>query len=467
MATGFAGGLADGLRNGMAVVNLYERAKALRGEREEAEERRADDQAIKESLRLGLADVAATAGQGQAAGGDAAAPPMRHDEPTLGTDGLDMTLARAGSAAGLGQPDGARPALAMAGGSLAGVLPRSALQPSAAGARQAEAPADAGLATAAPQRGASDDINRLADSLTRGYRKALELGRPGRAMELLAQRERVTGQVRQQAYQDAMAQFELTGDPNSVLPFVNRFMPGGLEIRGVQERPERAGGDQVYMVRAFDPRSGREVEEPFTRRRLLNFMSSIGDPQTYQAMVVQQAKALYDEESAIRKKRAESQIETEGRLAAIRAQGEEARRTDAARERLGGRTGAPAEVQTARWLMENGVAEDAGAAWDMVRGARTKSRQEFVADLAKTLLSNQDPMAMGEDRMTPQAAVQQASALYDSLVENEGRGRARRGDRADASQRDDFSGAPAPGTVEDGWRFIGGDPADQANWERM
>jgi hypothetical protein len=43
----------------------------------------------------------------------------------------------------------------------------------------------------------------------------------------------------------------------------------------------------------------------------------------------------------------------------------------------------PAEVQTAEWLIKNGVAKDPNAAWSMVRSARGKTKAAFVADLVK------------------------------------------------------------------------------------
>lgn len=43
----------------------------------------------------------------------------------------------------------------------------------------------------------------------------------------------------------------------------------------------------------------------------------------------------------------------------------------------------PAEVQTAEWLIKNGVAKDANGAWSLVRSAREKSKSAFVADLVK------------------------------------------------------------------------------------
>ena len=36
--------------------------------------------------------------------------------------------------------------------------------------------------------------------------------------------------------------YQLTGDPNAFIPFVNRFMPGGIEVKSINKRAELAGG---------------------------------------------------------------------------------------------------------------------------------------------------------------------------------------------------------------------------------
>src|SRR3546814_10770363 len=68
------------------------------------------------------------------------------------------------------------------------------------------------------------------------------------------------------------------------------------------------------------------------------------------------------------------------------------------------------------------------------------------------LLKEQDPMALGAARMTPERAIRQAEQLYDSL----GGGRAQ-------GQSSAPGAAPATGAVEDGYRFKGGNPADPAS----
>lgn len=437
MNGGFAGGLAAGINNG---VELYTRYADLKRRKDEEKREREITEAMRQGGQPGLADAAPQAQAGASAA-------------QAGTPGLDAALAgAAGARIAPGGGPAPTPTVDLTGG--------QGLAAAAPGGPQAAAPERPALAGA--------ELDQLADSLARGYRKALEVGDPGRAMQLLLQREKVMGQYRDDAYRGAMSQFELTGDPNALVPFVNRFMPGRMEIRGVEARNERGGGQPVYMVRAFDPTTGRESSQPFSLQHIRQFASSIADPATHRAMVVDQAKALYDLEIERRKKQAAAEIDidkerqlqplqTAGRIEEIRARGEEARKTADHTAKVGDRTAAPAEVRTAQWLMDNGVAKDAGAAWDMVRGARTKSRQDFVADMAKTLLGNQDPMAFGENRLTPQQAVDQAGQLYDSLVADGQRG----GNRATAPA------APSPGAIEDGWRFKGGDPADESNWEKV
>ncbi|WP_268606879.1 hypothetical protein, partial [Escherichia coli] len=53
------------------------------------------------------------------------------------------------------------------------------------------------------------EFGQIADGLTRAYRKALELGEPGRAMQMLADRERFVGQHREQAFAAAQGRYQL------------------------------------------------------------------------------------------------------------------------------------------------------------------------------------------------------------------------------------------------------------------
>ncbi|WP_159051682.1 hypothetical protein [Thauera aromatica] len=56
------------------------------------------------------------------------------------------------------------------------------------------------------------------------------------------------------------------------------------------------------------------------------------------------------------------------------------------KQRPGRKAGSvPAEVQTAEWLIRNGVAKDTASAWDMVRTARGRNAEEAIASIVTKL----------------------------------------------------------------------------------
>lgn len=71
---------------------------------------------------------------------------------------------------------------------------------------------------------------------------------------------------------------------------------------------------------------------------------------------------------------------------------------------------APAEVQTAQWLMEQGVAKDASTAWELVRTARSRSPEDAIAALAAKMQA--DPM----NSRSPQELVSAAKEIYSAIV---------------------------------------------------
>ncbi|MBD9433263.1 hypothetical protein IB257_25275 [Achromobacter sp. ACM03] len=277
----FAGGLADGLRNGMAIGSAYNRA---------AEERRAREADKKIAGALAGDDTQQPAQAGL----------ERIQVPEAVVDGAALPemggLQRVPLNAPVAPTAGAEPGAAAAG--LADVLPGAQW-----GAGTAVRPGGSPLAGALEKKStqAADflgggDFGQVADGLTRAYRKALELGEPGRAMELLAGRERFIGQHREQAFATAQSRYQLTGDPNSFVPFVNRFMPGGIEVTSINRRAEQAGGAPLYDFVGVDTATGKPVQQPITEHMLQSFVQSISDPKAQQAMVAQQAKLLYQAE---------------------------------------------------------------------------------------------------------------------------------------------------------------------------
>ncbi|KCV34148.1 hypothetical protein [Bordetella bronchiseptica] len=447
----FAGGLADGMRNGMVIANAVEAGDERRRKRE---------------LNRELA--AAMLQDAQEPGASPGLVPVAVDQPELASPGVVQGLQPTARPADMPAAQAAGPGTDYS--AAAGLSDVAAPQLPAAQRASATGPAAMGLERAAQSPMdllGGGEFGQVADGLTRAYRKALEMGEPGRAMELLVDRERFAGQHRQAAYDTAMGRYQLTGDPNAFVPFVNRFMPGGIEVEGIERRAETAGGAPVYVFKGVDSTTGKKVEQPFSEEMLRNFLGGISNPEAQKAMVAHQAKALFDAEVQRRNKAFESELRTRedgsrealshrNRMTQIAARGEEDRKSDAARAGSERGSAAPSEVRTAQWLIENGVAKDANDAWGLVRGTRSKSREEYVMDTSHMLLKNQDPAAFGPARLTPQQAVQQAEQLWDSL---------RRPRNEEGAS--DASGDLAVGAVEGGYRYKGGDPADSKNWEKV
>lgn len=491
MNSGFAGGLAQGLRNGAGLYNIYQDGMERKRERE-----------IERQLREAMADQGLDSARQQAAAPApsnprASAPGLSdaqpgavtvRDTPILNTDGReqagipltieieDQRLGRNGVGLGMASPgvtqvrdtpvlntDGQEqsvPALTMeiedqrlgrtpgldtpglsAVGSNANIT-----EAGSAALSQMQPAAGVGAAPQQPQgrQGGQEnqargrqaqipgDLERMTSSLTRGYRRALELGEPRKALELYVQREQLTSQYRDQAYAQAMDRFEITRDPNAFVQYVNMFDPSGgsFELQRIEERQEQAGGQPMYVVHGVDLETGEQFSRPFSQQALMSYINAAGDAQAYRGRFMQQAQHLYN--MAEKQNEADLKVDTysrmqdtahRNRLEQIQAQGAEARRTRgyaAGLSRSGGRGGgsggqAPADVRTAEWLIEQGVAADPSAAWEMVRGARTKPREQYVLETARMLMANQDPMAIGENRITPDKAIQQAQQLYDSI----------------------------------------------------
>lgn len=302
----FAGGLADGLRNGMAIAQAYDLSKDRKRAREE-EDRRKRTQA----------EIAAAM-----AGGD---------EVQQGPPGLDMvrpadsvaTGAAMGNAVGLQAMPLTAPTAPTAGAesSMGAVGLGDVLAGSQWGTGTSVRQGGSPLAATAEKKspGAGDflgggEFGQIADGLTRAYRKALELGEPGQAMELLANRERFIGKHREQAFAAAQSQYQLTGDPNSYVPFVNRFMPGGIEVKSINRRPEQAGGAPLYDFVGVDTATGKPIQQPISEHMLQSFVQSISDPKAQQAMVAQQAKLLFDAEQKRRELVLASDLKTQEEL---------------------------------------------------------------------------------------------------------------------------------------------------------
>ncbi|CUJ82230.1 Uncharacterised protein [Achromobacter sp. 2789STDY5608615] len=142
-------------------------------------------------------------------------------------------------------------------------------------------------------------------------------------MQMLADRERFVGQHREQAFAAAQGRYQLTGDANSFVPFVNRFMPGGIEVKAINRRAEQAGGAPLYDFVGVDTATGKPVQQPISESMLQTFVRSISDPKAQQAMVAQQAKLLFDAEQKRREQVLASQLRSDEELRKPRVLGKD------------------------------------------------------------------------------------------------------------------------------------------------
>lgn len=77
---------------------------------------------------------------------------------------------------------------------------------------------------------------------------------------------------------------------------------------------------------------------------------------------------------------------------------------------------APAIVQTAEWLVDNGVATNADDAWNLANMSRTKGRQDFAMDYAKMFMDTREARGSSTDD-----AIQKGLELYDRIQQESGR----------------------------------------------
>ncbi|WP_313619574.1 hypothetical protein [Achromobacter sp.] len=310
----FAGGLADGLRNGMAIGQAYDAAKDRKLARDADERRKQLEKEIAQAMAGQTAEQGAPAGlervqvaqsvpNGSAMGDTWGLQPVAVGAPAA----MDKTPGLDASAVGLADS---------APSAFGGTTLRQAIGPTMAAAAEKKSPQPADYL-------GGGEFGQIADGLTRAYRKALELGEPGRAMQLLADREKFVGQHREQAFNAAQSRYQLTGDPNSYVPFVNRFMPGGIEVTSINRRAEQAGGAPVYDFVGVDTSTGKPVQQPISEFMLQSFVRSVSDPKAQQAMVAQQAKSLWEAEQKRRDKMLESQLRSDEELRKPRVLGKD------------------------------------------------------------------------------------------------------------------------------------------------
>jgi len=258
-------------------------------------------------------------------------------------------------------------------------------------------------------------------------RKAIELGAFDQAINLMTLREKAIGQYRDQALGEAMSRFDLTGDANAFVPFVNRFMPTSIKFDSVQPQGQTADGQPVYVARGTNTETGQPFEHAFSRQSLMQYVTKAGDGAAYRTMFAEQAQHWYKMQEFKEQERFKTDegIRKAGAvhgmtLSEIGARGVEQRKTDAAKGTVDSKTAAPSEVRTAQWLISNGVAKNPKDAWEMVRGAKTKSANDFALEYARSVLAGQRNNPLDQNNLTPEQAVQQGRELYYSM--NDGGG---------------------------------------------
>jgi len=240
------------------------------------------------------------------------------------------------------------------------------------------------------------------------------------ALELMTQRERLNneanGQRRQQALSRALSRFDATGDPNTLVPFYNRFVSGTDEITGITRQQQTADGAPMFVVHGLDHETGQSFANPVSEQKLKQLVQAGADPALQQSLFVKQAESLIKREEESHKQQAMGDRE----LRQIRARGEQTRLSQNNLHRnTQSRAAAPAEIRTAEWLIANGVVSDHDAAWKMVRSLKTQTREQFIQNTARELFKERQNMPPGQT-VTYEDAAKQAAQLYDAIQQASG-----------------------------------------------
>lgn len=311
MSGSFAGGLADGMRNGLQMAQMFEQASDRRVAREKAARKDENEQKIANEMKTRAAADLGDTPRGLMPISVAPRASLSSQGNMTSTLGLDMAVAHDNQQAAMRQ---SLPGVtAGATGSTFGT--GSQVQPASTQKKS--------LAAGDPPNRRIDDYAEMADSLTRGYRKALELGAPDQALDLLVRREKVIGQHRETAFSAAMNQYQMSSDPNAFVPFLNRFSETGIQVEGIRAREETGGGKPIYEITGYDPSSKAKFTTPFTQAQMDDYIRRIGDPATARSMMVQQAKAHMDLANDLRKQQQKAELERQAEAAKPRVLGKD------------------------------------------------------------------------------------------------------------------------------------------------
>ncbi|MFT0547874.1 hypothetical protein ACMHYO_16285 [Allopusillimonas ginsengisoli] len=279
MSGGFAGGLAQGIRNGIGLYNAYEEGKERRRELEQQQR----EQEVNERIQAEISR--ASLGETAGAGGlmDMASEQPGSPAGASGTQGLSSALQQPlPPAAGTGPTAG-----------LTDVLPDA--QPGVAATGQGQ-----GAKQPLQSKGGVPDEIRLLRGLSAGISEAWKLNRADHAMELMRQREVLAGPIRERAYGQALSQYQMTNDPRVFVPFVNDFLSTGLHIDDIEMAGQTSNGMPVYMLKGSDMQTGEAFSQAVSAGQLNSFIQGVADPATQRAMFVDQQRRAYEEAKALR-----------------------------------------------------------------------------------------------------------------------------------------------------------------------
>lgn len=313
----FAGGLADGLRNGMAISQAWdainERNRSRQAQKDIASQMLSQAGGAVRPGDIGLEHI--RVGQharvnGPQALGDAAGltPIPIHGQADQQGGMADAVLpvgSQGGSVRMIGDQSAGGPSADGAGWGK--VVPGLAML---TGAGSMAAQSAGGGVSGARSLGMQDHFGNMADGLMRAYTKALELGELDQASKLLIEHERYASKFRDRAYSAARSRYDLTGDPSGFVGFVNQFTPGGIEARSIEKLNQTAGGAPLYMFKGYDPINKKEVSQPITQWMLDSYVQAIGDPEGQKAMFAKQ----YQDLQALNMARQKAQIDADAKV---------------------------------------------------------------------------------------------------------------------------------------------------------
>jgi len=298
------------------------------------------------------------------------------------------------------------------------------------------------------------EFGDLSDRLTRGLYKAIEIGAFDQAINLMSMREKVIGPYRDQALGEAMSRFDLTGDPNAFVPFVNRFMPTSIRFDRVETGGQTADGQPVYVARGVNTETGKPFEHVLSRETFMRYVSAAGDGAAYRKMFVDQAQYLHD----MQKFKEQERFKTDERVR---------EKTTLDEKGIDASDKEPAIVKTANWLIRTGAAKSSADAYRMARNLGGKNREDYALEYAKIRMKGQEsPFGVpAEDAITLTEALNEGRAAYDQNVGGDSDGSGSTPGQA-ASPGGKLPDAK-PGMVLNGYRFKGGDENKSENWEKI